>query len=272
MELQLITETRYYACKRFSDNSEKEKLCLKIASLKSWLHKNYGLNLNQVIRNKIKDLESDIPENLKKKFIKGAELLQSIGKIGKEEKNNFIENKVMVRKLVYINGEWQPINKLNTNYYDLAELLTDLIYKGGNKSEEIVQKTIKNPKQTLTELQPFIKRLIDKYFEDPKVFNDYTKNTINTTKIGEDAEDEVKKVLEKMGFKEEYIGGNGDFIDMVFGIDLIVSSSEYGFKTIQIKKNIGSWNPEDKYPYVDWIVTSDPFTIYDNKTKEKIKI
>jgi len=272
MELPLITESEYRACQRFSNDSQKEELCLKIVSLKSWLHKYYGLDLNAIIQKKIEDLKSDIPDDLKQKFIKGAELLQSAGKISEEEKNKFIQDKVMGAKLVYFNGEWQPINKLNTNYYDLGELLTDLLYKGGDKSQVIIQKVIENPKQALTKLKPFIEKLINKYFKDPSVFNDYTKNTLGTSKSGEDAENKVKAELEKKGFKEEYSGGNGDLIDMDFGTDLIMSSPEHGIKTIQVKKNKFAWRPEDKYPYIDWVVIANPFTIYDNRTKEQIPL
>jgi hypothetical protein len=272
MKLPLITESKYLACQRFSDDSQKEELCLKIVSLKSWLHKYYGLNLDEIIQKKIEDLKSDIPEGLKQKFIKGAELLQSAGKISEEEKNNFIQDRVIGGKLVYLNGEWQPINKLNTNYYDLGELLTDLLYKGGDKSQVIIQKVIETPKQALTKLKPYIERLINKHFKDPNVFTGYTKNTIGTTKSGEDAENKVKAELEKKGFKEEYSGGNGDLIDMLFGTDLILSSPEHGIKTIQVKKNKFAWRPEDKYPYIDWVVIANPFTIYDNKTKEVVEL
>jgi len=268
----LITESEYRACQRYPENSQKHNLCQSIITLKSWLHKYYGLDLNNIIQDNIKDLRTDIPDDLKKKFIEGANLLQSAGKITEEEKNNFIENKVMGGKLVYFNGEWQPINKLNTNYYDLGELVTDLLFMGGNRAQPIIQKVIENPKEELSKLKPFIKRLINKYFDDPRVFNDYTKNTLGTTKSGEEAENKVREELEKKGFTEEYSGGNGDLIDMVFGTDLIMSHPDFGLKTIQVKTNKSAWRPEDEYPYVDWVVIANPFTIYDNKTKEKIKL
>lgn len=271
MNLRLIIESEYKACQRFSENKRKQFLCYKIVSLKSWLHKPWGLNLHNIIDEKIKDLKTDAPDDLKQKFIEGAELLQSAGKITEEEKNSFVE-RVKNNKLVYVNGEWQPLNKLNTNYYDLGELLTDLIYKGGQKSQGLIQEIIEDPKKGLTKLKPHIEGLMDELFENPEVFNDYTKVTIETSRTGEEAENQVKQELENLGFKEEYTGGNGDLIDMVFGTDLIMSSPENGLKTIQVKKNKNAWRSEDKYPYVDWVVIANPFTIYDNKTKEEIKL
>jgi hypothetical protein len=47
---------------------------------------------------------------------------------------------------------------------------------------------------------------------------------------------------------------------------------DYGTKTIQVKMNKNAWNEKDEYKYVDWVVVSKPFTIYDNKTKEIINL
>lgn len=272
MELPSKVERNYNACQRFSDNKRKQLLCYKIISLKTWLFKPWGLDLRNIIDKKIDELKSDIPNNLKQKFIQGAELLYSSGKITEEEKNNFIENNVNNGRLVYINGEWQPLNKLNTNYYDLGELLTDLIYKGGQKAEPIIQKIIQDPKGGILLIKPKMEELINKYFENPNVLNNYTKVTAETSKVGQAAEDKVKNELENLGFKEEYMGGNGDLIDMVFGTDLIMSSPEHGLKTIQVKDTEKAWRPGDKYPYVDWVIIANPFTIFDNKTKEPIVV
>ena len=51
-----------------------------------------------------------------------------------------------------------------------------------------------------------------------------------------------------------------------------MTSPKYGTKTIQVKNTEKSWNRSDKYEYVDWVVIANPFTIYDNKTKEKIEL
>lgn len=272
MELKVLNESTYSECERFSDRPQKKLVCKKIASLKSWLHKDDGLGLKNIINNKTEDLKSDIPDELKKQFIKGVNLLQSLGKISERQKEFFIQNKVNSGKLVYINGEWQPINKLNTNYLDLAEMMTDLIYKGGDASKAIIQSIIENPKEGLLKIKPYIQRLINKYFEDPEVLNDYTKNIQRSTSVGEMAEDKVRDILEKIGFKSEYTGGNGDLIDMAFGTDLIMTSPKYGTKTIQVKNVERSWNRDDEYKYVDWVIIAEPLTIYDNKTKEKIEL
>ena len=59
---------------------------------------------------------------------------------------------------------------------------------------------------------------------------------------------------------------------MVFGTDLIMSHPKFGNKTIQVKLNENSWDRNKDYKYIDWVVIAEPFTIYDNKTKEVIEL
>ena len=261
-------KTEYNFCDRFSGNRQKMYVCSKIGSLKGLLSKSNGLDLRTVIDEQISDLETEIPQDLQDKFIDCAIFLESLGKITEEEKNNFIEKNVKNNKLVYLNGEWQPVNKLNTNYFDLAELLTELIYK--NKNNITFQAIIKDPKTTLMKMKSELKTMIKDYFNDPKMLFDYTKNIQRTTQQGESAERRVKEYLQDKGFKVEYEGGNGDLIDMVFGTDLIMSHPDFGVKTIQVKANEKAYDQD--YKYVDWVIIATPFTIYDNKTKEKIEL
>ena len=260
----------YNFCERFAGNKQKMLLCKKIGTLKSNLHKDEGIGLKKIINKKIYELGTEIPKDLQTKFIEGSELLQSLGKISEAEKNNFIDKRVKGGRLVYLNGDWQPINKLNTNYYDLAELLTDLIYKGGDRSKDIIREIINDPNGALTKIKPYLEKLLAKYFKDVGELLNYTKNIQRTSAIGESAEQRVKEHLQNKKFKVEYEGGNGDLIDMVFGTDLIMSHPDFGTKTIQIKASEKAYDQD--YKYVDWIIIATPFTIYDNKTKEKIQL
>jgi hypothetical protein len=261
-------KTEYNFCDRFSGNKQKMYVCSKIGSLKGLLSRNDGLDLRTVIEKQISDLQTEIPQDLQDKFIDCAIFLESLGKITEKEKNNFIEKKVKNGKLVYLNGEWQPINKLNTNYFDLAEILTELIYK--NKNNTTFQAIIEDPKTTLMNMKSEIHTMIEEYFDNPKMLFDYTKNIQRTTQQGESAERRVKEYLQNKGFKVEYEGGNGDLIDMVFGTDLIMSHPDFGVKTIQVKANERVYDQD--YRYVDWVIIATPFTIYDNKTKKPIQL
>jgi len=261
-------KTEYNFCDRFLGNKQKMYVCSKIGSLKGLLSRNDGLDLRTVIEKQISDLQTEIPQDLQDKFIDCAIFLESLGKITEKEKNNFIKKKVKNGKLVYLNGEWQPINKLNTNYFDLAEILTELIYK--NKNNTTFQAIIEDPKTTLMNMKSEIHTMIEEYFDDPKMLFDYTKNIQRTTQQGESAEQRVKEHLQDKGFKVEYEGGNGDLIDMAFGTDLIMSHPDFGVKTIQVKANEKAYDQD--YRYVDWVIIATPFTIYDNKTKKPIQL
>lgn len=263
------SDVEYTDCSRF-ENKDQYRTCKRIVTLKSWLHRDLGLK--DIINDKIDELKTEIPNELKDNFIKGADMLYRLGKITQNQKDYFINNRIKNSKLVYIDGEWQPINKLNTNYYDLAELLTDLLYMGGDAATKYVESINKNPKEGLLSLKPYLKGLINRYFQDPTILKDYTRNINRTTSQGEIAEQEVKSTLEKMGFKSEYEGGNGDLIDMVFGTDLIMTRSDVGTKTIQVKKSEWAWDRNDEYKFVDWVVIANPFTVYDNKTKEIVEL
>jgi len=263
-------KNEYNFCDRFSDDKQKMLVCKKIGSLKGFLSRYDGLGLRSIIDKKLSEFEVEIPEELKNKYIDCANFLESLGKITKNEKDNFIKKNVENNKLIYLNGEWQPINKLNTNYFDLAELITELIYRGGERSKDIIQQMVHKPKETLIKIKPYLERLLTKYFQDSNELFDYTKNIQRTSSQGESAEQRVKEHLQDKGFKIEYEGGNGDLIDMVFGTDLIMSHPDFGVKTIQVKANERSYDQD--YKYVDWVIIATPFTIYDNKTKEKIQL
>lgn len=272
MGVQTLNEQYYQECSRFFGDKEKLQVCKRIASLKSWLHKDDGLGMKGIINDKLSDLKTDVPENLKEKFIKAANLLQKLGKITERQKDYFIQNRVIGAKLIYVDGEWQPANKLNTNYSDIAELITDLLYRGGDNARPFIDSIMVDPKSGLLGLKKYLPRLVGRYFEDSKELLGYTKNIQRSSDIGEVAENEVKDKLEEMGFVSEYSGGNGDLIDMVFGTDLIMSRPDVGIKTIQVKNSERAWDRTESYGNVDWVIIANPFTIYDNKTKQKVEL
>ena len=272
MGVQVLNEAYYQECSRFFGDKEKLQVCKRISSLKSWLHKDDGLGMKAIINDKLTDLKTDVPDNLKEKFINAANLLEKLGKITERQKNNFINNRVIGAKLIYVDGEWQPANKLNTNYSDLAELITDLLYRGGDDARPFIDGIIVDPKSGLLSLKKYLPRLVGRYFEDSKELLGYTNNIQRSSDIGEVAENEVKSKLEEMGFVSEYTGGNGDLIDMVFGTDLIMSRDDVGTKTIQVKNSEWAWDRNEDYNNVDWVIIANPFTIYDNKTKQKVEL
>jgi len=153
-------------------------------------------------------------------------------------------------------GEWDPVNKLNTNYKDLAELSYDLFVKLN------VYKDI--PTDNDNELKAWLlkfKQNNDLYslIKNNLQWRNYTNNIKYLSKIGYEAEEKVKSILANKGCEILYQGGDGEPIDMVYGIDLIVKKGK--IYTVQVKSqelatqnafNIKMSGSNSEYSKIDW--------------------
>lgn len=220
----------------------KKDILSKLNNLKYWLYDSNGLGLQKIIEDKLSELKTNISQDDISKFTRGADLLRDNGKISDRVRDNFINN-LSNRQLVYVDGVWHPVNKLNTNYSDLAELLTDLLFDSSddNQSSKDILKGISEStndsqiKEILSKYKSEIPILFEKHLDDPKNLLNYIKNIIRNSAYGAKVEDDVMDKLRSMGYSEEYKGGDGDFIDMVFSTDLIVKTPKGELKTIQVK-------------------------------------
>lgn len=216
-----------------------------------WLYNSSGLGLEKTIHTILEPLKSKINKEMVEYNTDGANILLENLKISKIDYDSFID-KLPDRKLVYDeDGNWDPINKLCTNYSDLAVLLTDFLFNsfqnGGVVSKKILE-MIMNTKDT-TKIKDFLKshkeglskKLIEKYSKSPEDILGYVGNSIKNSKKGEDLENEVKETLLSPRYDSEllYQGGSGDFIDMIFSVDLIVKLHHGAVTTIQVKSNEG---------------------------------
>jgi hypothetical protein len=263
-----ITEKQYYGV--YQEFLYRKDLAKKIEMIGKSLtkfclvgHKEYidgqcpddkkGMNL-QIAINTVLDKEKTlIPKSTFEDNKKGAYLLYKYEKINEEQYNNFI-NKLKNKKQVFINNKWHPVNKLNTNYTDVSILLSDLLietYKknksnntGGelktiftkimatNNSEDI-RKILMSNRFFLWNL------LVDTYRENPKKLFHYIISTTKNSKTGEEVENNLRTYLEKEPIKWicKYQGGNGDYVDMIFSVDLIMEDTKGEVYTIQVKSN-----------------------------------
>lgn len=261
----------YKPCSRFNLVKYKFATCINILRLGPWLVSEDGLGLSNIIEEILDEYGTNVPEEKINEYRIATDLLQQMGKVNQKFVDIFYDEIVENRKFVLINNKWSPVNKLNTNRNDLAELLTDLLFKSP-KASPIVKKLFKQPKETLEDIKPHLKELLQKYFKGPDKFAEYTKNIESNSKQGQDGEDEARKVLEEKGFEILYQGGDGDLIDMIFGVDLIVKSPTGQYKTIQVKYQESSWQRDKNYRFVDWVIVAFPFTVYDQKSKNAIEI
>lgn len=220
-------------CSRYKNNPQYKKLCLELHNLGPFLYKDIGLK--SIIDEKRSVL--GVFEDLNDKYQKPLEILYNTGKFKNIEKRGdkfYLPRLANVLTVYDEKGEWSPINKLNTNYADLAELLTELFIRGG-VAENLSRKNILGIKSYLTSIKSKLPKVLDKYI-DLSEYENFVSNIKIRSDIGERAENEVKRVLESFGMETLYQGGDGDFIDMLFGVDLIMSYKGKPY-LIQVKSN-----------------------------------
>jgi hypothetical protein len=284
--------------KVISDNEltieKKPQVQDTLKGLGSWITNKSGLHLSKTIDDILDPKKSELSESEIKDNINGAQILLVNGKISQKSYNYFVEH-ISDKKLVYDeNGNWLPINKLNANYSEVSKLLTDLLFDSylNNKdqlSKEILFKLIYDEniweiKNILLKNEEHLIKLLNSYKGADDLINKlsvkYTEAIKILSKIGEKTENNVVVFLEKKGWEKVYQGGNGDFIDMLFSVDLIFRN-DTGLWTFQVKssKKSGEKFIQDvnynsyKYGAVDYLIypiypMNDKFKIYNLRKKE----
>ena len=265
-------DEKYFACSKFKGSANE--VCKRINSLKSWLWSKDGLGLRDNIESVLSDLYTEIPSEDLDKFMKGVDFIQQSGNYSDEEIERNTE-RIKNSKLIYIDGQWHFVNKLNTNYTDISELITEIIIRMGkiNETFDFLNKkpTEDDLKFFLTKsIKPNFKKFIDEYFKDKLEILEFTRNSQYNTEVGEKAESRIEELLEKNGFKILYRGGNGDLVDMIFGADIIAERFDYGIVLIQVKLSGPYWESLGRYK-VDFIGIGDG-KIYDAKTRKQVDL
>lgn len=274
---------KYKINEQVSDNPNK--VFDKINSLKSWLSRSNGLGLQSVVGDILESIKTNVSDEEIQKYTEGADLLRSTGKISDSAYNKFIED-LPNKNLVYIDGKWHPVNKLNTNYSDLAKLLTDLLYKSKNNGRPAATEIINvinstddenEIKKVFLKYKPNMGGLFSQYIKSPEELLGYTDNIRKNSEWGERIENEVaNKMLSIPGYELLYQGGDGDFVDMVFSTDLIFKSPRNEVKTIQVKSSEAQARAfikdvsEGRHKAVDILIypVRDEFKIYSVKDGE----
>jgi len=156
---------------------------------------------------------------------------------------DFINGPLREVSFVYDENKWLQINKLDTNYSDSAVLITDIIRDSRTLDmEKIYQDLINGDKNSLSDAVKVASNYPDfiynKYLVTPDRYIEYS---IKNSKEGADVENIIVKLMEDNNYKLIYplinnVGGGGDPIDMLLGVDLIMLSPEGKLVTIQCKK------------------------------------
>lgn len=227
-----LLSDNYRSCDHFT-GPEERAFCRKLETLRGWLYKDLGLK--DVINNKLATIInfSDVNEE----YQYPLEILAESGKYPEIKKigDKYIHERLKnVGVVLDEKGNWHQVNKLNTNYSDLAELLTELFIKGG-VIENLNNKNELGIKNYLTSIKDKLPRLLDKYFHIDE-YKNFIRNTKHHSDQGKRAEDIVVNTLKNYGVDVIYQGGDGDFIDMLFGCDLIIKAGD-NYYTVQVKSS-----------------------------------
>jgi hypothetical protein len=279
----------------------------RLNSFKYWLYKSWvykkeglelvkkeGLGIEKIIDEILDPLKSNIRQEEIDKHIFGINLLKNNGNISEIQHNDFIKN-LPNRKLVYTNnnreidsnGVWDYVNKLNTNYSDISDILTELLIRsytnGSLTSKNIIDSLLskdsdEESKNILLKHKHKIPQLFTTYLTSPMELLNFTNNIEVNSDYGEKLENKIIKKLKSDGAELLYQGGNGDFIDMLLSVDFIIKTKK-GISTIQSKSNesqldtfIIDYN-NGKHKAVDLVIYPKNskyviFMVKDNITKE----
>jgi hypothetical protein len=263
--------------------------------LGSWITNKTGLHLSKTIDDILKDSKTKISDDVIKDNNKIAKILLDNGKISQNSYNDFIKD-IKSKELIYDeSGNWLPINKLNANYVEVSKLLTDLLFDSYLNNEDklskelskkiliklIYEKNIWEIENILLDNKGHLIELLNSYKGADDLINKlsvkYTEAIKYFSEIGEETENNVVTFLEEKGWVTVYQGGNGDFIDMLFSVDLIFRN-DTGLWTFQVKSNEKGGkkfiqdvkNNSYKYRAVDYLIypMNDEFKIYKITNRE----
>jgi hypothetical protein len=101
----------------------------------------------------------------------------------------------------------------------------------------------------------------------------FTKYTTKFSKLGDEMESAVASAFEKIGYKVLYRGGNGNFIDMNFFVDLIMGRGKDAI-TIQVKssesdaKRFESKKYKEAVDYLVYPISPTEFQVVDLKDRK----
>jgi len=253
------------------NNREKQEVFRSLNRLGTFIVYDLGLinDINKIISDisPAKDWNDDYQEALE--LLYKTNKFRDVIKSGNRYETFKLKNK---SRAVDDNGDWHPINKLNTNWSDLSRLITDIFDKMGLIEEVYSNRFTTRLKSWLLNFKSKnnFHDLIIKNIGVKELHNYVSENRI-TSKVGESSEDFVANKIKEKGAIIEYQGGDGDWIDILFGADIIISKDSKIY-LLQVKSKqteaLNAFNNPTKYKEIDWVVAphNGGIIIYSQKT------
>ena len=238
----------------------------------------YDLGMRKIIDDIFvkKEYITQIPQNIMSNFERGYKILMNETDMDKsllKDRYNRFKSRKFIQ--VYTDGKWDVVNKLNTNWVAQKKLLVELMLRwmkeDPKRAVPYYHSILENPKSTIWQLKDYLKSMIWRYFIQRGRGLDDFRDLMSSENIkkGEESEDKLEKNFIQNGYEIVYKGGDGDFIDMIFGVDFIVKhENDEKCKTVQIKYSLRSSDFED-YKHLDYLGEGKTMKIYDVKTELK---
>lgn len=261
--MQTITETIF-------SYKQIQKL---ISQQYNFLYDESGLGLMHIFQERLCKLGTKIPKEQVKKTYSVIQILKKIGYPEIDSKlKYFFPNGIENFSLVLdCDGNWSHVNKIDTNHTQQSIIICDYIFTLLNDNNlhnnELGINICNYIMNSETKKGLLLLKNDNKFYDFINTINlfDYIDVIKETSRKGEEAEEQVKQFWIDKGFDIIFQGGNGDLIDMKFNIDLIVYREDYGYKTVQVKNKQPKYT--EKYKSIDWFAIRDGnIRIKDTKT------
>lgn len=194
-------------------------------------------SIDKILRIKSKRWIDCVDEKTKNKTIEICELIKNVRPDLSFKVERFLKD-LPNKYLIYDeDNKWDRINKLNTNRSDSAVLIADIIEK--SKKYDLRKMYVEIDKSNYDLLKDLLNDMSShpNFIWDRFLINKekYIANIVKNSKEGEEIENFVMNRFINMDYEIVHKGGDGDLIDMEFGVDLIVKKdNRYNF--VQVKK------------------------------------
>lgn len=169
------------------------------------------------------------------------------------------------KRMIYFEDEWSWLNKISTNVYAHVNLIADyfeFLYDYEDDFKKIAYPLLE---WGLEDFKETIKQYIhldrEEYgfdfliflgvlYPDPVELVKYVRIIQRNTEKGDTHEQRAIEYCERRGWRIMYQGSNGDLIDIILGIDIIIQK-ETTIKTVQVKSYSVKYIDKERYKNID---------------------
>lgn len=232
---------------------------------KDWFIKRQNLGLSNIISNYLEPISNWVDGNKEIKYQKPLSFLYQTRKAEVVYTNGHFYCPKLKKRMIYVDGEWSWLNKLDTNVYAHVTLLSDyfeflfnfedsfkkiafdIVEVGDFEFKELVKKYVYLDKNIYgLDFEIYLGVTFPERFDLEK----YVGVIKGNTERGDRSELKAINYIMNKGWKIIHQGSNGDLIDILLGIDLIIEKAG-AIRTVQVKSYSINYIDKKKYVNID---------------------